>query len=239
MNHIEEEDLEIDVTPGSFEATTRSAIRSQRNLQITLNLRLKFLRLEFSQLEPNPHIKLHVNTENPSTLLFIELRNLRRFKHQQILPFENWVQQIRSLMPGIKPGQLNTLEPLTFILRSSFNLVEVNTNPLVWVSDRHVEGKVVVEGVVVGGVVELGKRGVDDMEFDEIGTEYEPEDEDDQADDDNGGGDEFEDEAQEPAAATAQASAATAAAAAAAVVVSCGWDGRAVVGAVQLGLFCF
>jgi len=64
--------------------------------------------------------------------------------------------------------------------------VVVDSEPLVGVSDRDVEGEVVVERVV-GGVVELRQGGLGDVEFHHVGTDYEPEKEHGDANDDDHG----------------------------------------------------
>lgn len=52
----------------------------------------------------------------------------------------------------------------------------IHASPYARVSDGDVEGEVVVEstGVVVGGEIELGERGIGDSEFGVLGKEDEP-----------------------------------------------------------------
>lgn len=63
-----------------------------------------------------------------------------------------------------------------------FDVVVVNAEPSVGISDGHVEGKIVIKGVVV--VVELGEGGIGDVEFDFVGADDEPEYEDGDSEDD-------------------------------------------------------
>jgi len=125
-------------------------------------------------------------------------------------------------------------EPLILVEPGHFNPVVVDPDLLVGVADGDVEGKIVIQHVfVVVGEVELGESDVGDVEVDFVdGTEDEPEYAAGEYGDDDDGGQDFEEEGYEAAAA-----AATGAAAAGTVVVLLGWDGWAVVGAVEVGLF--
>ena len=81
-------------------------------------------------------------------------------------------------------------------------------------------------------VVELGEGRVGDVDLHDVGANDEPDEEGGDADDDDDGEDELEDKAEEAAAAPAAPAAASGA-----VVGFRRWDGGAVVGSVQLGLF--
>lgn len=90
---------------------------------------------------------------------------------------------------------------------SSFDVVVVDTQSFVWVADCDVEREIVVEVVGVC-VVELCESCVGDVDFDYVGTDYEPEQEDGDSDEDYDGEDQFEDEVEETAAAAVETSAA-------------------------------
>lgn len=134
-------------------------------------------------------------------------------------------------MSLIEWGQRLRIEPGILVQCSGFDVVKVDAHLSVRVADGDVEGEVEREGGV--GVVEPGEGGVDDVEFDDVRTDDEPEDEDGDAEEDDDGEKEFEDEGEQAAAAATVVVVATPWA-----VVGFGWgDGGAVVGPVQLGLF--
>lgn len=60
----------------------------------------------------------------------------------------------------------------------SFDVVVVDTKSFVRVADCHVEREIIVEVVVVVCVVELREGSFGDVDFDYVGTNYEPEEED-------------------------------------------------------------
>ncbi|GKU92350.1 hypothetical protein SLEP1_g6088 [Rubroshorea leprosula] len=145
------------------------------------------------------------------------------------LPLKRGVQVTGILVPLIERCQLLGSEPLVLIVRVGLDAVVVDANFLVGVAHGDVEGEVVVE-VVVGGEVELGKGGIRHVKLNYVGAEYEPEDEGSQTQDDDSSDYELDKEAQEAAAATARTMAV-------AVVGPGRWDGGAVVGPVQVGMF--
>lgn len=151
-----------------------------------------------------------------------------------MLTFEIGGEDMGGLVAHIERRENLGIEPGILVQCSGFDAVVVDADSFVGVTNGDVESEIVVERVV--GVVELGEVGIGDVEFDLVGSEYEPEHEDGDAQDDDDGADEFEDEVEDAAEDTATATAAAVAAADWAVV-GFGWgDGGAVVGAVQLGL---
>lgn len=62
-------------------------------------------------------------------------------------------------------SQCHQSKPLQPIVSNGFDAVVVKANPSVGVSDGDVEREVVVEGVVIVGEIESGKRGISDGEF--------------------------------------------------------------------------
>lgn len=103
-------------------------------------------------------------------------------------------------------------EPNILVQRKRFDVVVVDPDPAVRVSDRNVEGEVVVERVV--GVTELGESGIGDVELEDVGAYDEPEEECEYQSDDYDCGQDFAYEAYDAVEdATAAAGEATAAAA--------------------------
>lgn len=90
--------------------------------------------------------------------------------------------------------QLNRIEQGVLIVRLGFDAIKVYTNTLVGVADGHIDGKVILKDVVAGKV-ELGEGGINHMELNLVGTDYEPEEEDCNPYDDNDGDNEFEQKA--------------------------------------------
>jgi len=189
------------VTLGRLKSRSTSR-RSQRKLQFTFNLGLEFGGFEDTNLEPNPQIQLDINIVNPRTGLRIVLGKLRITENHHVLALKHSVQVVGLLVTLIKPGQLNRIETLILVVSPSLDLVIVDADALVGVSDGHVEGQVVVEGVAGGGVVELGERGVVHIEFNLVGSEYEPDYEEGNADDDEDGAQDLEHQTAEAAAQT-------------------------------------
>jgi len=144
-----------------------------------------------------------------------------------VLPLEHWVQHVRVLVPLVEGIGVLGVEPGVVEQCARLDIVVVDAQPLVRVAHCDVQGKIVVEGVV--GVVELREGGVGDVEFHDVGTDDEPEEERGDAHDDDHREDDLEDEAEDAAAA-----AATAAAAPWAVVGLLRRNSGAVVGSVQL-----
>jgi len=144
-----------------------------------------------------------------------------------MLPLEHGVQHVRGLVPLVEAIRVLGVEPGVVEQCARFDIVVVDAQPLIRVAHCDVEGKIVAEGVV--RVVELSEGGVSDVDFHDVGTDYEPEEERGDAHDDDHREDELEDEAEEAAAA-----AATAAAAPWAVVGLLRRNSGAVVGSVQL-----
>lgn len=68
-----------------------------------------------------------------------------------MLALEHGVQRASVLMTLIKGIQLHGRKPLALVKSPGLDCIVVNPNSLVGVSDGHVEGQVVVEGVVGGG----------------------------------------------------------------------------------------
>ncbi|KAJ0468131.1 hypothetical protein HanIR_Chr14g0693021 [Helianthus annuus] len=87
-------------------------------------------------------------------------------------------------MSQIKPFQILRIKPLIPVLCVSLNSIVVYPNPLVWVTERHVDSQIVVQSVVVWGQRELGESGVVDVELGRVGAEDEPEHKYDDAEDD-------------------------------------------------------
>ncbi|KAI4348896.1 hypothetical protein L6164_009562 [Bauhinia variegata] len=146
------------------------------------------------------------------------------------------VQIISSLVSLVKRRQIVGIEPGILVQCSGFDVVVVDAEPSVGITDSHVDSKIVMEGVV--GIAELGERSIGDVDFDLVGTHDEPEHKDDDAEDDDDGADQFADETED--AVTKTAAAATKAArtvAATWAVVGSGrgrWDGRAIIGSIQV-----
>lgn len=87
-----------------------------------------------------------------------------------MLSFKHRVQDGRILVALVKRGKRRRAKPPVLVVSSGFEAIIVYADLFVWVSDGEVECKIVVERGVVGGVVELGKRGVSDMELDPVGA---------------------------------------------------------------------
>jgi len=145
-----------------------------------------------------------------------------------LLSLEHRVQNVCGFVALVKRRQWDRTKPLALVNSCGFDAVVVDAELLVGVSDGEVEGEVVVEAAV--GEVELGKRGLGDMELDPVGFDYEPEDEEGQAHEDDCGHDQLEDEAEDAAAAAAEG---PTAAAKALVGASLRRDGWAIVGSIQ------
>ncbi|KAF5473491.1 hypothetical protein F2P56_010099 [Juglans regia] len=135
-------------------------------------------------------------------------------------------------MSLVKWGKRHRTKPLIFEIGPGFDAIVVYADLFVGVSNVDVEGKVVVERVIVGGEVELGKRGVGDMKLDPVGADDEPEDEDRKAYNDSDAYNELEKQTEK-----APTAAATTAASVAVIVSIRRWNCRAVVCSVQVRLF--
>ena len=202
---------------GSLKCTShRISIRTQRNHQVALDLRLNPPSLNLTQLKPNPEIEPNFYIINPYTFLRVELQKLTSPKQNQLLPFENRTENRRILVALIKRCQKLCTKPLVLEEHTGFDVIIVYANLFVGVSDIDVESEIVVERVGVGGEVELCKRSVSDVKVDSVGAKDEPEDEGRNAYNDNNCANKFEKEANKAATAAAIA-------AARAVVGSGGW----------------
>ena len=205
----------------------RFPIGFQRNLQITVNLRLKLPGLEKQKLEPDPQINLQIDAVNSGIFVFVQFRCLIGTQEHHLLPFKLRAQKISTLMVLIERRQILRVEPNILIQRPGFDAVVVDAEPLVRVSDGDVESEIIMESIA--GVVELGEGCVGDMEFDLVGTNDEPEHNTEKGDYDEEGYKDFADTAadavKEAAATPPNAAAAIAAAVAFGVVVGFrGWD---------------
>lgn len=191
----------IPVTLGGLKPTGSSSIVcSQRNVQVTTNLRLQLPSLEQTQFEPNLHVQHHINVVNTRSLLLVQLRSPIRIQNHHLLTLEDSAQHARRLMMLKQRFQILGTEPNIMVQRTRFDVVVVDPNPLVGVTHRDVEGKIVIEGVGVGGVVELGQRCVGDVELDHVGAHDKPEEKSDDGYDDDDEGQEFAYEAEDAAA---------------------------------------
>ena len=203
---------------GSLKCTShRISIRTQRNHQVALDLRLNPPSLNLTQLKPNPEIEPNFYIINPYTFLRVEHQKLTSPKQNQLLPFENRTENRRILVALIKRCQKLCTKPLVLEEYTGFDVIIVYANLFVGVSDIDVESEIVVERVGVGGEVELCKRSVSDVKVDSVGAKDEPEDEGRNAYNDNNCANKFEKEANKAATAAAIA-------AARAVVGSSGWQ---------------
>lgn len=90
---------------------------------------------------------------------------------------EDGAENGRVLVSLVEGSESLGIETLILVVGVGLDAVVVNADPLIGVPDGDVKRQVVVEGVVVGGVVELGERGVRHVELDLVGAEEEPEDE--------------------------------------------------------------
>lgn len=155
--------------------------------------------LEKQHFDSNAGENLHFDTKNPRALLTAERPIDRR---TQILgpPAELEVQRRGVLVALEESGEVLVLAEVGGVVkRLGFDVVVVEGDLRVWVSDAEVEGEVVVEGCGVREG-ELGEGCGVDVGFDFGGAIDEPEDEDDDA--------ESEDELDEGAAEAAEAAAA-------------------------------
>lgn len=81
-------------------------------------------------------------------------------------------------MSLIERRDVSGSESLISVITTDFDLVVVDSDSLIWVTDCEIEIEVVMEiAVVVWIEAELGQIGVGDVEFDGVGTEDEPENE--------------------------------------------------------------
>ena len=95
-----------------------------------------------------------------------------------MLPFEHGAENRGILVALIKRCQEHRTKPLAVKECIGFDAIVVYANLFVGVSDSDVEGEIVVEGGGVVDEVELGERGVGDIEVNPVGAKDEPEDED-------------------------------------------------------------
>lgn len=206
-----------------LECTGCFAIGVQRNLQIALDLGLDLWRFHPTELQSYAHVQLHIDIIRAGIIVVVVAGNPVASQRHHLLPLEHGLQGAGVLVRLIEGIQFHGLKPLALVERTGLDPVVVNPDPLVGVPDGHVEGQVVVEGVVVGGQVELSQVGAVGVELDLVGAEDQPQDQDDDAQDDGDGEEDLEDAAEdavaEAAAATAEGVAAAAAAASGAVVV--------------------
>ena len=232
--------LPIKTAAFGLECHGRCAIGVQRNLQIALDLGLKLRRLHPTELQSYPHIQLHVDIIRAGILIVLVVGSLVASQRHQLLPLEHGVQGASVLVRLVEGIQFHGLKPLALVECIGLDPIVVNPDPLVGVPDGHVEGQVVVEGVVGVGQVELSQLGVVCVELDLVGAEDQPQDQDDYAQDDDDGAEDLEDATEdaiaEAAAATAEGVATAAAAASGAVVVLWWWNGWAIIGSVQVWL---
>ena len=177
----------------------RISIRTQRNYQVTLDLRLNPPSLNLTQLKPNPEIEPNFYIINPCTFLRVEHQKLTSPKQNQLLPFEHRTENRCILVALIKRCQKLCTKPLVLEEYTGFDVIIIYANLFVGVSDIDVESEIVVEGVGVGvgvgGEVELCKRSVSDVKVDSVGAKDEPEVEDRNTYNDHNCANEFEKEA--------------------------------------------
>lgn len=162
--------LEVNITFGGLKRSHISPfIRTKRNLKLTFDVALSSSKYVVTKSKPHPEIKLHINMENPISLITFKIRDLIMIKHNHTLTRENTTHTIRALSiltEGVQPrDNVRCSEPCSFVKRISLYLIVVDVEFFVWVTSCEVEDEVVMERVVVGCVVELGEFGFFDIEF--------------------------------------------------------------------------
>lgn len=171
----------IPVTLGGLKPTVHrrsTAARVQRNTQLTSNLWFNRPRLKHSQLKPNPKINLHINLINLRIPLFIEIQTLITVKRHHFRTLKRRAQRVSCFVSLIKRTKKNRVNSSIMVQSPSFDVIVVDTKSFVRVADCHVEREIIVEVVVVVCVVELREGSFGDVDFDYVGTNYEPEEED-------------------------------------------------------------
>lgn len=137
--------------------------------------------LDLAKPNSQPKSNLHINSENPGTVLRIILLNITFLKRQHLLAPKNRTQNRGVLVALIKRRrgiQSHRSEPLLPVLGGDLDAVEVHADPLVRVSDGDVERQIVGERAVVGGgEVELREGRVGGGEFELLRKKDEPENE--------------------------------------------------------------
>ncbi|GMH23150.1 hypothetical protein Nepgr_024993 [Nepenthes gracilis] len=169
----------------------------QWDLQITFNFRLILPSLKQSQLKSNLHIEFHVYLERSIGLLAVVIGNCIGAERYCSLAGEcRWAQIGGVLVLLVEGAQRCRSEKLVLVVSPRLYLVVVDADVAVRVPDGEVDGEVEGEcGIASGGrgEVELGERCVGGVEFDDVGTDDEPEDEDDESDGDEDGDDDLDD----------------------------------------------
>lgn len=88
-----------------------------------------------------------------------------------MLSAELGVYVILPLVTQIESGDVPDCESFAVVIRSRFDSVVVDSDTTVRVAESHVEGEIILEGVVCGGEIELGEGSVVDVEFGDVGPE--------------------------------------------------------------------
>lgn len=182
--------------------------------------------LDPTHLHPNSRSQLQINTVDPVTILRVVFGLFTCTQRQQLLSAKHRVQDGRIFVSLVKWRQRLRTKSLIFIVSIGLDVVVIYSNPLVWISDGDVEGKIVLQHVVCGVPVELRQSGVGDVEFEVTRAEDEPDYESGDANHDDDSEDEFENEAQNAIAEAAEQAATAAAAAtiaAGSVVIFAWW----------------
>lgn len=157
-----------------------------------MDLGLERLGLEHTQLEPHLQVQFHIDVVNPRGLLLVQFRSLVSAQCYGLLTLEDRVQFAGVLVALIERVEEIGVKPGILVQCTRFDVVVVDSEPLVGVSDGDVEGHVVVEHAVAG-VVELGEGGVGHVNLHHVGAHDQPEQEDRDPHDDHDGEDDFED----------------------------------------------
>lgn len=204
------------VALGRLKSTTIGG--TQRNPQFTLSFGLVVAGDEVPKSPPNPEVELHINIEDPSSVLLVELGDFFGVKKHRRLALKRHAQIVGGLLPQeSQVPQLVRSKPGVLEISPALDAVLVDAQLLVRVAYGEVEHQVVSEVVVCQ--VELREVCVGDMDLHVGRTDDQPEDqhryagEDDESDEDGA-------EAAEEAAAAAPVSAVTGLV----LLLRCWWD---------------
>lgn len=163
----------INITAGGLkQRRSWASIGTQRNFYLTIHLRLKFPDPYGAEFQPDTKIKLDVDIVNAGEFLGVELCQPLAGKEEELLAGEFGAEDGGGLVALVERRQPLGLQPLVFVNSGSFDGVVVHSDSVVGVSGGDVESQVEMKLIV--GEVELGEFSVGDVEFDFVGTEYEP-----------------------------------------------------------------
>lgn len=183
-------------------------VRCVRNNQVAFDLGAELRGLDRTQLEPYLEIQKEIDVVNSRGLILIQLRKLLGIKQNCGVTREQRGEDAGSLVALVEGSEGHRIERDRVVECVGLQMVVEDANLSIGVANGDVEGEMVGEGRVV--VVELSEGGLGDMEFDEVGTNKEPEHESGDGESDDDGDEQIEKAGEETAATTAVVHVATA-----------------------------